>query len=211
MPAALGLLSGWLVGSSQSPVVSALLPLVFGFVGAAAYGLTERRLVAESAKERILAIPALSGLGVTDKTQIEQELGLRAIPPPWLPYLWMIGLLVYCPTCYVGVRLGVQQRIPAFPPMSQLVGDDVHPSEVEWPELYRAYWTMRANNVPPEQAKEVFEKSLVPILRRPVVAEAKEKMTAARSARTRAALLGSAVDRLQMKKPVPIETEQEGP
>jgi len=123
--AATGLLIGWMVGVSASPVVGAALPVVVGVLGAAAYGVVDKNVRLQTAKDEVekalAAAPPPLPAGLD--TQIRNALGVDLVTKWLIPvsaaHVFLFGVCTFC-----GMWLGSWQRRA-----------DVSIGECEFPKL----------------------------------------------------------------------------
>ena len=153
---AMGALTGWLVGLSNSPVVASLLPLIFGLFGALGYGLLEKRSLEQSLREKLAALDeAVRG-------QVEVVLGIQHKPLA-MPVLWSVGVVLFCAACAGGVYLGLDARLPKYGPMLQWVnGQTLQPAEAAL--LYDLRWKLQSAGVSETEASELFGQVIQPVL-----------------------------------------------
>jgi len=150
--AIVGWFTGWLVGASESPVVAALLPLVFGLLGALGFGFIE----AKAQANRLLEV----------LTRPEPDLSsvVRQPPPSHgamddrLLMVWCIGVAIYCGTCRIGVEQGIGRRVPTYPSVEQMVGADLKiASASEMVQLHRLRLVLMRLNVAEIDTESVFK------------------------------------------------------
>jgi hypothetical protein len=153
-----GWLTGWLVGQSRTPVVGALLPLLFGLAGALTYGLLDRSVkgqaVLKALKEELDPV-AFEKVQPVVAEQLKESL--------WLPAFWALGVILFCGACYGGLRIGLSFRVPEYPPLEELM-KGAQPTDKEWALLYTMRWHLQANNTPVEDVKRLFEHAIRPAL-----------------------------------------------
>lgn len=153
---AMGALTGWLVGLSNSPVLASLLPLIFGLFGALGYGLLEKRSLEQGLREK------LAGLDEAVRGQVEVVLGIQRKPLA-MPVLWSVGVVLFCAACAGGVYLGLDTRLPKYEPMSQWVdGQTLQPDEGAL--LYGLRWKLQNAGVSETEAAELFGQVIQPVL-----------------------------------------------
>ena len=153
---AMGALTGWLVGLSESPVVASLLPLIFGLFGGLGYGLLGKRTSEQRLREK------LAGLDQAMREAVETVLTTRARPLE-MPVLWSIGVVLFCAACAVGVHFGLNARMPVYGPISQWVDvGKLQPSEGAL--LYGLRWKLQTAGVTDAEAAEFFGKVIKPVL-----------------------------------------------
>ena len=55
VPAAIGYVTGWLAGGSQSPITATVLPLVFGLLGVVGFGAVGGSLIVKRSDNRAVS------------------------------------------------------------------------------------------------------------------------------------------------------------
>lgn len=152
----LGYLVGWLVGSSQTPVVATLLPLVFALFGALSFrSLSHSQLTAE----------LLASVESLDNASRKELLQALAKPSSLrVASFWAVGVICFSASCLVGTRHGIHERIPEYPSLELLLaGSKPDPREAIQLNLLR--WHLQYRGVPAEDCENLFRLSINPILR----------------------------------------------
>ena len=163
IPPVLGLFSGWLVGSSQSPVVTAFLPLLFGAAGAVVYGFVDGQVKSEKRSDRLLAIPEIKSLPEGAREQISAVMEVPIEGVNWLPVYWTVAIVTFIGFCYWGVQLGGQARIPQYSTEALLEeGITIIPAEMAL--LHRGRMLLQIQGVTKDDARKLFKTSLLGIL-----------------------------------------------
>lgn len=150
-----GYLLGWLTGSSNSPVVATVLPLVFGLVGAFSYSILDKSTKAEEWLEKLHDLELDSGV----QTKVSDALRLSR-GDPTSRALWSSGVAIFCACAFLGTLQGVEARNPKRPTTSELLSHvDVDLSDVtptEFAVCTNNHFRLIAQNVPPPQVEAVF-------------------------------------------------------
>jgi hypothetical protein len=160
--AAIGSLTGWLTGASATPVVNAILPLIFGLLGAFTYTLVDRHNQAKTLKKQIDDLD----LDFTDKLKVKTSLDLDLRPESFLP-MWGIAISLFCVAFYASLFYGARTREPAeytslSPLLEQVAIDKLRLKPVDHASLYNLYWRLRTINLTQQEIHNVFELSVVP-------------------------------------------------
>ncbi len=155
--AAVGYVTGWFVGVSQTPVVGTLIPLAFGLLGALTYGLLDRASKAQAITDRLEK--ELDGTAFfTAKAVVKEESGTSMN----LAGFWAGGVLLFCLTCYLGVQAGISRLVPEYPSVAQLIGN-AKASPKEMAALHTLRIHLQASHVPVEETEEIFRDTIRPI------------------------------------------------
>lgn len=178
-----GFLVGWLTGASNSPVVATLLPLVFGVAGAVGFRALDRRNEASRIDQALAAFDAPTRDAVRNALR-------GALPSNMLvPGLWSLGVLLFCAACFGGVKVGVDERLPRYPPLESLVRLNGLSAE-EQAMLHHILWDLRAQGVSRAQAESAFRTSVTvalqetdPIKRAGCLAQVAENLKASKVTR----------------------------
>lgn len=112
--ASLGLLTGWMVGASRTPVTAAVLPLLFGLIGVVFVQAREQR-----AKVKQL----IDAIGVLDeelKTVALDILRRSTFAFRQLAAIWAICVIVFAGSLYLGVRSGASRHELDYPSITEL-------------------------------------------------------------------------------------------
>lgn len=154
--AAVGALTGWLVGASDTPVVAALLPLVFGFTGAIGFGYAEAAAQVKLVREALASDD--SGL----RERLAAAVGPTSTGQLRLPAFWALAVVVFCVACYWGLQTGITLRVPRYPPLTALVGAHAEITPEEAADLHGFRLALLRQNLPPEDAQEIFRQVVAP-------------------------------------------------
>jgi hypothetical protein len=154
--ATVGGLTGWLVGASDTPVVAALLPLVFGMTGAIGFGYAEAASQLKLVREAL----ALDDSGLRER--LASALGPTGKAELRLPAFWGLAVVVFCVTCYLGLQSGVSLRVPQYPSLTALVGSRAVITPEEAADLHGFRLALLRQNLPPEDAREIFHQVVAP-------------------------------------------------
>lgn len=130
IPPFVGWLTGWFVGASQSPVVSSLLPLLFGIGTALSYMLSDRHAMIHRLTEELYDIDEVKSLPPPAQLRLANVLGVAHLPL-WIPLLWTASAIVFCTFVYCGTRAGIAERVETYPTLHALIGslDSLTPEE----------------------------------------------------------------------------------
>jgi hypothetical protein len=75
-----------------------------------------------------------------------------------------LGACVFSLMCLWGAKQGIRQRVPDYPPLSQLL-EECKPDPSEATELHLLRWHLQYRGVPANECKDVFQNVILPILR----------------------------------------------
>jgi len=98
---------GWFTGASETPVVGALLPLLFGLVDGLSFGFFDRR----SKQFRLQKQLEQAELTATESKKVRKALDLD-YSAAWMPGYWAIGVGLFCFFCFRGTSSGIARRVP---------------------------------------------------------------------------------------------------
>jgi len=163
--AALGYFSGWLVGASNSPVVSAVLPIASAVAGGVGLGLVQQ--AATSARIRAAVNSNEPNLEAKVRSIIQD-----APVALWsAPAAWALGVLLFVVVGLIGVRHGTLVRVPEYPPLQTLLGQDMktqtHPTYGEMAILHGLLLNLQSQGVPELDARAIFDDVIIPFLQDP--------------------------------------------
>jgi hypothetical protein len=158
----LGWFTGWLAGASDSPVVAALLPLVFGIFGAMGIGLLD----VQARSKRVMEMLQKSDRDLS--SLLRDQVGQPAPADTATLAVWCVGLMVYCATCYGGIQQGITRRVPAYASVEQLIGKLPNASSSELAELHRLRLGLMRQNVAESDAKQIFHGPILGFFSDPV-------------------------------------------
>ncbi|MCX7004766.1 MAG: hypothetical protein NTV22_16045 [bacterium] len=157
VPVAVGWLTGWLVGSSQSPVVATIIPLIFGLLTAIGFGVVGSILRKSSIFGAIRAIDMSEDI----KKRIECE--IRAGVSHGTALFVSVGVIVFCITFYVGALQGIARRVPTYPPLMETFHNiSLEPQETAL--LYKLRMSLAAKGVTIDNYLAIMNDVLKPIL-----------------------------------------------
>lgn len=157
VPIAVGWLTGWLVGSSQSPVVGTTIPLIFGLLTAVGFGFVGAILRKSSIADAIRAIDLAEDI----KTRLESE--IRAGVSPGTALFAAVGVTVFCIFFYIGVDQGIARRVPVYPPLTETFQNiELEPQETAG--LYQLRMSLAARHVVVDDYRAIMDDLFKPIL-----------------------------------------------
>jgi len=162
---AVGYFSGWLVGASQTPVVVTILPLIVGLVGGVAVASFEKRAALQKVLKEAQDLEVAGKIASGAAAQIQGGLQGGADPSYALPTMWSIGIALFCLAGYLGVHKGIEQRVPHYPAIAELVSG-TQPTPEELVALFDLRLHLQARHVPPEEVRALFQDTIKPILAR---------------------------------------------
>lgn len=158
--ATVGWVTGWFVGSSQSPVIAGLLPLIFGLIGGVGVGFYDKR----AAHRRVLE--SIGELTEAQKLKVEGALG-NDRRPRTVPLAWLLSIAAFCVSCFFGNQYGISIRVNTYPPLASFLDQEID-DPTRYAQLQHLLWDLRAANVPPEEARTLLRESVVPVLDNPL-------------------------------------------
>ena len=104
----MGLYSGWLIGMSNTPVVGAALPLVFGLVAALSLPALDRFTGAMSLRTELARIEKEDGIPVGSELiqRVQQSADYKAEAIK----IWAICIMLFCVASHFGAKKGIRER-----------------------------------------------------------------------------------------------------
>jgi len=135
----IGYLFGWVSGSSMTPVVATIAPLILGLL--AGLGLTTGIIPPPSLAAALDRITAFASLGDRDRSKIKTE--LASMPNYWQLGVMALALLGFSVFCEYGFRVGGDDRDDPYPPLSLAIegwGNVDIPTRTE---VYELRWRMQ--------------------------------------------------------------------
>lgn len=152
-----GYFVGWLTGSSITPVVGTLLPLVFALLGALSWkslseGAASRKLI-ETIQEKLTSeeITAIASQLSDQRSRI------------WLGAFWALGVTLFSIAAFLGTKAGIAVRIPQYPALNQMSNLSCV-SPMDRSRLYGIRWDFLGRGIPADDATQAFQDVLVPLL-----------------------------------------------
>ena len=152
----LGVFSGWIVGSSNTPVVAAFLPLLFGLITLFITSILNNIKI----NQEYFQLKVKLSISSQDSIQKDKK---EKNPIQIFQYISIGSFLIicFCCTTFAGLQLGINQRIPAYhfsivdivPPSV-----DIHPEEYSL--IYKVYLTFQSKGIPEEFAKKMLKDSI---------------------------------------------------
>jgi hypothetical protein len=178
---ATGYLSGWLVGVSSSPVVAALLPLLFGILGAIGFGAIDRLLRIQEygdKLEKILAnLPVGTAVAQNHLDQL-RSLFQRDQTSKFMPLFWSTGAIALLFCLYPGLHQGASVRRPDYDAVEKMFitdGDRDATGKTPRQQLTKVPPTItvrlrgifvrcKSSRIPPKDVEALFTSTIVPLL-----------------------------------------------
>jgi hypothetical protein len=145
-----GWLTGWLVGASSSPTVSAVLPLIFGLFTAVGLGYANALAKLKKIGEVIAASPD-KGLPEIKKIFDNPHAAIKEVP-----LFITTAIVLFCLLCYSGVRHGVSLRSPGYPKIEELLGRNALLNYEDAAQLYRLRLSLQRQNISPDEVRAIF-------------------------------------------------------
>jgi hypothetical protein len=162
--AAVGVFVGWLVGASATPVVAILLPLAFGLTGVLWQrytNLRDRVQAAVSLAEQQKADEAIKVMHGGD-LQPASDTSVQ-----WATLITSLAIIAFVVAAYAGIQWGLEVRVPTTPALIDLVERDSTLDYHEMLTLTRLRLDLAAMRLGPHEIREVFQTSVLPLLRAP--------------------------------------------
>lgn len=157
VPVAVGSLTGWLVGSSQSPVVGTVIPLIFGLLTAIGFGAVGAIL------RKSAILDAVRAADLSDDITEKLESEIRAGISPSTTLFAAFGVIVFCISFYVGVDHGIARRVPKYPPLAEMFPNiSLEPEESAI--LYNLRMSLAGRNVSTDEYVMTMSDVIRPIL-----------------------------------------------
>lgn len=166
LPPVAGWLVGWLIGASQTPVVAAAVPLLFGIFGAIGYGTIAKRMEAGEFLDQLVSSTTMKQLGDDARRAIESDVSIRRATEGSAAIWYTLGIVLFCVTCYWGVQRGIAQRVPHYKPLNSFLGSANTTSD-EVALFYRLRDTLRASNKSADEYDAILREVFAPVLKRP--------------------------------------------
>lgn len=114
-----GLLIGWMVGASNTPVVGTALPLVFGVFGALGFGMLEHRVRDKNAIEKLASLDDELRKKVQALMELPESTSIKLVS------FWASGILLFCVGCFGGFMGGYKHResvmVMHYPSLEELL------------------------------------------------------------------------------------------
>jgi len=159
-----GVFIGWLVGASNSPVVYALLPLLFGLIGGFSFSRIENRAQEDSYRSKLI--------GLTDDTETQEKiskaLGLDQ-KVEWVPAFWAASIMLFVGAAFVGISMGIDFRQGSTSTLSEVLErNNFAASDVDAEErlaLQNALFQLRAYGMDDVEIDDVFSGTLLPFVK----------------------------------------------
>lgn len=157
-----GILLGWLIGVSNSPVVAAILPLVFGLVGGFGFNKMDSRLFMLS------KIKAIVKADEKDKEPPSKQEKSRNLTEGAIIF-WSITIIAFCCSIYLGANQGIKDRTGepySLTQMISLAGMTGHQFSLDDRIIsHYALLKMQAKNLSENEISDFFKHTLVPLLK----------------------------------------------
>jgi len=163
IPPVIGWLTGWLVGSSQSPVVSSVIPLLFGVGTALSYMFSDRHTMIHNLHNDLLSMDELKALPTDSKRRLNNILGISHLPA-WLPVLWTMSAACLAYFTYIGTQAGIEERVKTYPSLETLTNDNTTLTPDEYSLLAGFRLRCISSNISPEDLSAFFHKSVSGVL-----------------------------------------------
>lgn len=166
VPAAIGYVTGWLAGGSQSPITATVLPLVFGLLGIAGFGAIGRTFTSGDLLKKIVRPETLGRLSA----EMREELETNAAQQTWNPLIAAVGILVFSAFFFWGVQRGIAVRLPPYPLISTSF-ENVDLLPAEHAALFHFRQECRASGVSVEVYSELIQNAFLPVFLRTPLAK----------------------------------------
>jgi hypothetical protein len=160
-PAAIGAVTGWLVGASRSPVVATVVPLVFGLLGGIGFGAVGKLFASASIVQRILSSPTVQSLDEHVRNAIKSEAIDREGSRPVAAFL-STGVIAFCVFFYAGAQFGIASRVPAYNPLLRAFSNTPLRS-YEAAALHKLRLVLQANGVAKDHYDAILSDVFLPI------------------------------------------------
>lgn len=157
VPIAVGWLSGWLVGASQTPVISTVIPLIFGLMTAIGFGFVGIIL------RKSAIADAIKSVDLSPEIREKIESGIGIMPTPDAMMFGAIGAIVFCIAFYSGIHQGMSLRRPAYPSIKQSYANlDFAPEEAV--VLHKVRLDLMGLGVTEQEYSAIVNDVYIPIL-----------------------------------------------
>ncbi len=161
--AAAGFLIGWLTGSSHTPVVATVLPLIVGLLGAYSFTMLDKTTKSLHIRDAMLKCEI-------DEPQVSRVLEraeLPAVGKTSIP-IWSLSIMLFCLTAYFAVQLGVSHRnhpkLPTCDLLSLLGVDLTSISELEYSAVSNLRYRMELLGLPESEISNAMRYAIAPVL-----------------------------------------------
>lgn len=164
---AVGAFLGWLIGASETPVVAAVIPLVFGLTGVLwqRYSAIRERVATALAVESTVgaerALDVMRG-----SAALASPSGAPTDPVRRAAMLTAFAVTAFVGAAFMGLQRGLDARVPRLPGLATLVAGDTTLSFREAATLTRLRLDLAAMRLTPEELTEVFQSAVLPVLGR---------------------------------------------
>jgi hypothetical protein len=141
-----GFFSGWLVGVSRASIVSSLVPLVVGLLGAITFAIFDRKSMLEKMLRGVQDLEKIGQLPEGTASKVTARLEGDTSTSWWLPAFWSVNVALFCGGCYLGIMQGIAFRAPHYQlPEAYTKGSAMEPEELGL--TYSLYWYCKSNGV----------------------------------------------------------------
>lgn len=165
---AVGAFLGWLIGASETPVVAAVLPLVFGLTGVLwqRYSALRERVATALAVESTVGAERAMDVVRGGAAAFTSPSGTSPDPVRRAAMLTAFAVTVFVGAAFSGLQRGLDARVPRLPGLATLVAGDTSLSYREAATLTRLRLDLAAMRLTPEEVTEVFRSAVLPVLGR---------------------------------------------
>lgn len=161
-PAAGGMLVGYTVGLSDTPIVATFVPLLFGLLGAIGYAEARKRSFTSEFSQKLDGMAA--ELQADSLAKLKDLAKVSEAEQDYLPALAGLGTCVFFIFCFFGITKGIEQRVPSYKAMHSLVqaSSPLTPDEVM--AIANTTWALRHREIPVEEHDQILTYILKPTL-----------------------------------------------
>lgn len=161
-PAAGGVLVGYTVGLSETPIVATFIPLLFGLLGAVGYAEARNRNFQSQFVKGLDGLESeLSGESLAKLKDLANASGPEQ---GYVPALAGLGTCCFFIFCFLGVGQGIEQRVPSYNAMDALLyaNPPLTPDEVM--AIANTAWALRLREIPVDEHDRILSFILKPAL-----------------------------------------------
>ncbi len=152
-----GFLSGWFVGASQTPVVAAFLPLLFGLITLFVASLLDNVKKRKEYNDILQDLKRVKNIGELAKfTNRNEDARIYSYV-----IIGSICVLLFCATTYIGVEFGTNVRTPRYSfQMESFIPDSSNISPVDYSLIYKVTLYMQSIGIEESEARKILKQTV---------------------------------------------------
>lgn len=161
-PAAGGMLVGYTVGLSETPIVATFIPLLFGLLGAVGYAEARNRSFQSQFVKGLEGLESeFSGENLAKLKNLANASGAEQ---GYVPALAGLGTCFFFIFCYLGVSEGIEKRVPSYKAMDALLHANPPLTPDEVMAIANTTWALRLREIPIDEHDQILTYVLRPAL-----------------------------------------------